>query len=75
MGFAIFVGLLAAIAWFALRRPPAPSVDDQVMEMIRENPSAEVLAPGPGGASEKETPEVLQLEEPQRRSRKTHPAR
>lgn len=54
------------MVWFAFCSRETPTVDDQVMEMIRENPSAEVLAPGPGGAATKESPEVFRIDEPAR---------
>ncbi|MCC6353738.1 MAG: hypothetical protein IT577_07615 [Verrucomicrobiae bacterium] len=62
---------IAAIAWLALRSQEPPSVEDQVMEMIRENPAAEVLAPAPGGAASEASPEVFRIDEPRPGSKKS----
>lgn len=39
-------------------------MEDRVLEMIRENPSAEVLAPGPSGTAPEDAPEVFRVQEP-----------
>jgi len=75
VGLALVLAAVFAVAWFLSRDRDRPSVDDQVMELIRENPSAEVLAPGPGGPSEKGVPEVFQPDGAKRSSREDRSGR
>lgn len=70
MGFAL-LALVAAAIWFVWRSRETASVEDRVMEMIRENPSAEVLAPGPSGAVSEDAPEVFRMDEPAPEKRKS----
>lgn len=59
-GLVLALAAIFGIAWLASRRPKEPSMDDRVMDMIRENPSAEVFSPGPAkGSPKKETPEAF----------------
>lgn len=60
--FMLFLAAAAALVWLAWSRRKPPTIDDQMVEMIRENPAAEVLAPVPGQTSRPGAgPEVLQM--------------
>lgn len=45
--FLFFLAVAASLVWLAWKGRKPADLDDRVIEMIRENPAAEVLAPSP----------------------------